>query len=186
MIGWLDSNGKPATYVRLQNAPVTLGEKDQDGVIPTAEFKMPIKVFTDVESDSDSFRFPKEMLPALLNAPTNLSATSGNAQARLSWDAAAGASSYRLYWKVANGAEQLIEITAPPYTHTGLSNGTTYAYRVTAIDADGIEGASSQEVSAIPRAESQVTPGEVFHDTLQDGNSQSQSNPPYMYILNFQ
>ncbi|MEN8221136.1 MAG: hypothetical protein ABFS56_33260 [Pseudomonadota bacterium] len=68
-----------------------------------------------------------------------LSATSGNAQVRLSWDAVAGASSYRLYWKVANGAEQ----PAPPYTHTGLINDKTYSYYVTATDADGIEGASS-------------------------------------------
>ncbi len=105
-----------------------------------------------------------------LNAPTNLSATAGNGQVRLSWNPVAGATSYNLYWNVANGAEQLITITAPPYTHTGLTNGTTYAYRMTAVNASGVEGASSQEVSATPQSQSQVTPGEVFRDRLQDGS----------------
>jgi len=192
----LDRNGKSASYVRLQTAPVTLGEKDQDSLIPTgnricilkqpglyylvtydrllqtAEFQMPIKVLTEVEfgDDSLSFNFPKEMLPNLLAAPANLSAIAGDGQVTLSWDAVEGATSYNIYWKIANGAEQSINVTAPPYTHTGLSNGTTYAYHVTAINASGVESASSQEVSATPQSQSQVTPGEVFRDTLQDGS----------------
>jgi hypothetical protein len=37
-----------------------------------------------------------------------------------------------------------------PYNHTGLSNGTTYYYVVTAVDGSGAESAESSQVSARP------------------------------------
>jgi formylglycine-generating enzyme required for sulfatase activity len=103
-------------------------------------------------------------------APTNLSAIGGDGEVSLSWDSVEGATFYNLYWKVADGAEQVIAVTIPPYTHSGLSNGTVYFYRVTAVSGSGVESAFSDVVSATPQGQSEVAPGEFFQDTLQDGS----------------
>jgi formylglycine-generating enzyme required for sulfatase activity len=105
-----------------------------------------------------------------IEAPTNLSAIAGDGDVTLSWDVVEGATFYNLYWKVADGAEQVIAVTIPPYTHSGLSNGTVYFYRVTAVSGSGVESAFSDVVSATPQGQSEVAPGEFFQDTLQDGS----------------
>jgi fibronectin type 3 domain-containing protein len=88
-------------------------------------------------------------------APTRLVATPGNAQATLSWAAPASGgaaiSGYLIYQgtsprhetrKPVNG----LPINGTSYTVTGLANGTTYYFRVTAVNTAG-EGPSSAEVS---------------------------------------
>lgn len=87
-------------------------------------------------------------------APTGLSATAGDAQVALSWTASSGATSYNVkrsttgggpYTTVASG------VTATNYTNTGLTNGTTYYYVVSAVNSAG-ESANSSQVSATPAA----------------------------------
>ncbi|WP_246070563.1 cellulase family glycosylhydrolase [Paenibacillus kobensis] len=87
-------------------------------------------------------------------APAGLTATAGNAQAALSWSASSGATSYTVkrattsggpYTNVATG------ITSTSYTNTGLTNGTTYYYVVSATNAAGTSANSSQ-ASASPSA----------------------------------
>ncbi|WEK54902.1 MAG: glycoside hydrolase family 6 protein [Candidatus Cohnella colombiensis] len=87
-------------------------------------------------------------------APTGLTATAGNAQVALSWTASSGATSYTVkrattsggpYTTVATG------VTATSYTNTGLTNGTTYYYVVSASNSAG-ESANSAQVSATPQA----------------------------------
>jgi fibronectin type 3 domain-containing protein len=86
--------------------------------------------------------------------PTGLTATAGNAQVSLSWTASSGASSYNVkrstsssgpYTTIASG------VTTTSYTDTGLTNGTTYYYVVSAVDACG-ESANSSQMSATPQA----------------------------------
>ncbi|HXU63180.1 MAG TPA: fibronectin type III domain-containing protein [Polyangia bacterium] len=87
-------------------------------------------------------------------APTGVIATAGNAQATVSWTAVSGASSYNLYWATAAGVtvgSASIHGVTSPFVQTGLTNGTTYFYRVTALNAAG-ESALSAEVSARPVA----------------------------------
>ncbi|HEY0770388.1 MAG TPA: YDG domain-containing protein, partial [Sphingobacteriaceae bacterium] len=43
------------------------------------------------------------------------------------------------------------------YTHTGLTNGTGYYYRISAVDNTGNESAVTGDVTAIPRAQQSVT-----------------------------
>ncbi len=79
-------------------------------------------------------------------APANgtLSATAGNTQVSLSWsgfsDATSGIESYKLVYSTGaapsscSSGTQIYLGTGTSYTHTGLTNGTTYYYRVCAID----------------------------------------------------
>jgi fibronectin type 3 domain-containing protein len=87
------------------------------------------------------------------SAPTGLAATAGNATVLLSWAAVSGASSYNIYRATASGAEVLVAsgVSANSFTDTDLTNGTTYFYQVTAVNAGGESGRSA-EVSATPQA----------------------------------
>ncbi|MGO8673116.1 MAG: malectin domain-containing carbohydrate-binding protein, partial [Capsulimonadaceae bacterium] len=88
-------------------------------------------------------------------APTGLTATAGNAQILLSWTASVGATSYSIYRGTASGGESGTAVangvSATSYTNTGLTNGTTYYYKITAVNAAGTS-AQSTEASATPSA----------------------------------
>jgi hypothetical protein len=87
-------------------------------------------------------------------APTGLTATGGNAQVTLSWTASTGATSYAVYRGTAAGGEGATAIatpTATSYVDTGRTNGTTYYYKVAAVNAAGTSGMSS-EAAAKPSA----------------------------------
>ena len=87
-------------------------------------------------------------------APTGLTATGGNAQVSLSWTASSGATSYNVYRSTTSGGEGTTAIatgiTSTSYTNTGLTNGTTYYYKVAAVNGSGTS-AQSNEASATPR-----------------------------------
>jgi PKD repeat protein len=94
-------------------------------------------------------------------APTGLTATAGNAQVSLSWAAPASnggvsITSYRVYRGTASGGETLLTAggcsglgAVLSCTDTGLTNGQTYYYKVSAVNSIG-EGAQSNEASATP------------------------------------
>ena len=90
-------------------------------------------------------------IPNVPLAPTGLSATAGNAQAALQWTPASGATSYILYrgTQAGGAASYLTGLTGTSYTDTGLVNGTTYYYQITALNSSG-ESARAAEVSALP------------------------------------
>jgi fibronectin type 3 domain-containing protein len=85
-------------------------------------------------------------------APTGLSAILGHNQVTLSWNVSAAATSYNVkrattsggpYTTVASG------VTSTNYTNTGLTNGVTYYYVVSASNGIGT-GPDSAEVTATP------------------------------------
>lgn len=88
----------------------------------------------------------------LPSAPTGLTATAGNAQIALSWNASAGASSYRVKRSTTSGGPYTTvgTPTSTTFTNTGLTNGTRYYYVVSAVNVAGESGNSSQ-VSAVPQ-----------------------------------
>jgi len=71
----------------------------------------------------------------------------------LHWSASSGATSYNLYRGTMPGGEGATPIAAgvrtTNYVNTGLANGTTYFYKVAAVNAEGIS-ALSAEASAKP------------------------------------
>jgi hypothetical protein len=86
-------------------------------------------------------------------APTGVSASAGNGQATISWNAVSSATSYNIHWSTTSGVTKTsgtkITGAASPYSHTGLINGTTYYYIVTAVNSSG-ESVESAQVSATP------------------------------------
>lgn len=104
---------------------------------------------------SGTYQFTATVAPP----PANVTAVEGNGQVALSWLAASGATAYEVkrsttagsgYATVASG------LTATSYTDSGLANGTTYYYTVTAIGSAG-SSTPTPEVSATPNT--LVNPG---------------------------
>jgi fibronectin type 3 domain-containing protein len=93
-------------------------------------------------------------------APTGLAATPGNAQVALSWTATSFATSYNVKRATASAGPYTVigTTTAPTVTYTdatGLNNGTTYYYVVSAT-GDGGTSTDSSFVSATPAAAAPV------------------------------
>jgi len=93
--------------------------------------------------------------PSVPAAPTGLGATAGNTQVALSWTASSGATSYNVYRGTAAGGESgtaiVTGVSTTSYTNTGLTNGTTYYYKVAAVNSAGTSGMSN-EANAKPVA----------------------------------
>jgi hypothetical protein len=84
-------------------------------------------------------------------APTGLTATAGDTQVSLSWSASSSATGYHVKRATTSGGPytQVATPTSTNYTDTGLTDGTTYYYVVSAVNAAG-ESANSGQVSATP------------------------------------
>lgn len=86
---------------------------------------------------------------------TGLTAAAGNAQVTLGWSAPAdngdAITNYKVYRSTTSGTETLLTTLGNvlTYNNTGLTNGVTYYYKVSAVNAIG-EGALSNEASANP------------------------------------
>ncbi|MGP8206490.1 MAG: fibronectin type III domain-containing protein [Acidimicrobiales bacterium] len=89
-------------------------------------------------------------------APTGLVAAAGNSQVLLSWAPALSnggspVTGYNVYMSTAPGSRgtELTSVAGTNYSVTGLSNGSKYYFRVTAVNALG-EGPASAQVSVVP------------------------------------
>ena len=91
--------------------------------------------------------------PAAPASPLNLTATAGNQQVSLAWTASTGATSYNVKRGTTSGGPYttLSSPTGATYTDSGVNNGTTYYYVVTAVNANG-QSANSNQASATPSA----------------------------------
>jgi fibronectin type 3 domain-containing protein len=96
--------------------------------------------------------------PASASAPTapgSLTAQAGNTTVALSWGAASGGpTSYSVWRGTKSDGEAITPVgttTATTFTDTGLHNGTTYFYFVTAVNAVG-GSPTTNEVSVVPAA----------------------------------
>jgi predicted phage tail protein len=114
---------------------------------------------------------------AMPGPPAGLTATAGNAQVTLSWGAPASdggspVSGYIVDQGTSPGGETGVPVngslvTGTSYTVTGLTNGTTYYFKVFAVNAVG-QSPPSAEASAIPV----TVPGSPAGLTVTPGNAQ--------------
>jgi len=86
-------------------------------------------------------------------APANLTATEGQSQVVLSWDAVPGAAGYHVYRSLLSGGGYTRIVTGAAgavYTDTAVTNGVWYYYVVTAVDGSGNESGFSNQAAALP------------------------------------
>ena len=71
------------------------------------------------------------------DVPTGLSETASGTQVALSWSPANGATNYNVKRSMTNGGPYAIvgSTASTSYTDTGLANGTTYYYVVSAVNS---------------------------------------------------
>ncbi len=112
-------------------------------------------------------------------AVSGVTASAGNAQVKLSWAATAGATGYQVKRSQTNGGPYTVVAspTTITLTDTGLANGTTYYYVVTAADSGG-DSANSSQVAATPSAPVAVN----VTVTVTPGTTHAIS--PYIYGIN--
>ncbi len=93
-----------------------------------------------------------------LPAPDNLSANGANNTIILTWASVSGATSYTLYWDNVSGIDStdttITSITNDNYTHSNMDNGSTYYYKVAAVNSSGT-GTLSSVASALLSADIQ-------------------------------
>lgn len=91
-------------------------------------------------------------LPPVPGTPASISTTPGNAQITLTWGTVSGATGYNIYYStgasVSKSSTKISGATSP-YTHTSLTNGTTYRYCI-AVENIGGESDCSNAVTDVP------------------------------------
>lgn len=100
---------------------------------------------------STSAALAVEIISSLPSQPTNLLASPGNNQVGLTWTISAGANSYYVKRSLTNGGPYTV-ISNPAtasYTDLTATNGITYYYTISAINAAG-ESINSNQVSIVP------------------------------------
>lgn len=85
--------------------------------------------------------------------PTGLGVVTGNGFVKIFWSPSSGATSYTVSRGITSGGPYtaIATPTGAPYTDSGVTNGTTYYYVVSATDAAGTSP-NSAEISATPIA----------------------------------
>jgi hypothetical protein len=87
-----------------------------------------------------------------------LSANGANNTITLTWNSVGGATGYTLYWDNVSGIDSsdtaITSITNDNYTHSNMDNGSTYYYKVAAVNSSGT-GTLSSVASALLSADIQ-------------------------------
>jgi hypothetical protein len=176
-IGDLDGDGKPDLAVanRSSNTVSVFRNISSSGSISPASFAAKVDFTTgsdpasaaigDLDGDgkadltvannsSNTVSVLHNELDAIPpSIPSGLTATAGSSQNVLTWTAnvETDLASYKVFGgTTAHPATLLATVNSPntSYTHTGIINGTTYYYRILAVDNVGNESDTTADVSA--------------------------------------
>src|SRR5207247_5897486 len=140
--------------------PAMAYDPHSDGVILFGGWDPTIGYLNDTWSyDFNSNRWTNMDQPVPLSAPRALTASWGNAQVTLTWltpssNGSSPITGYDVYRGVGSGSLTLLSSvgTVLLYQDTGLTNGVTYYYQVSALTLAG-EGPRSSEAAATPRTQ---------------------------------
>ena len=128
------------------------------------------------------------------SVPTGLTATPGDGKVTLSWNANPAAQQVDGYQVYRNDTDLDLDVDALTYVVTGLTNGQSYSFRVSAHNKDGY-GDWTEAVTATPNGTPVPPPPEGVHlgscrTTRQDsfpltwrstGSSQAKARPPQRF-----
>ena len=148
----ISTNGGNYSTVAMTAAGVT--NYSDTGLIPATTYFYRVQAFRSCWGNS-AYTAPASATTATPAppppvTPAGLVAVPGNAKVSLSWLGFLSATNYNLKRATASGNETtLVSTTGTNYTDTGVANGTTYYYVVSAVNGGG-EGNNSREVSATP------------------------------------
>jgi fibronectin type 3 domain-containing protein len=166
------TDGGPYTQLAQVAAPTSNGYTDSSVTNGTTYYYV-VQTLTAAGSSANSP--PVSATPGVPGgspaAPTNLTATPGNAVVTLTWTASTGATGYNVKRATTSGGPytQLAAPTSSGYTDSSVINGVTYYYVVSTLTAEG-ESANSAQVSATPSAQS-VAPAAPTNLTATPGNA---------------
>jgi fibronectin type 3 domain-containing protein len=165
-------SGGPYTQVA---APTATGDTDTGLTNDTPYYYVVSAVNSAGESANSSEVSATPTGGSIPAVPTGLTATAGNTEVSLSWNASGGATGYHVKRATISGGPytQIAAPTTTSDTDTGLTNGTYY-YVVSAVNSAG-ESANSTEVAATPVSSS--TSVQVAVDVLTNRHPIS----PYVY-----
>lgn len=94
-------------------------------------------------------------IPDVPGVPNIVTVEEGDAKVGLGWSPVGGATAYKIYQSVTSSTygTEAVTVTGSIYgvDVTGLANGTTYYFVVTAMNEDG-ESAASNQISATPKS----------------------------------
>ncbi len=149
VVQWIADGVPISTAIHDQNSPTFVSD-GAGGAIITWE---------DERSNSDIYAQRVLSNGMLLSAPYNLNAIPGSSQVFLYWNRNIELDflRYRIYGNTEHNPTILIDSTTGGVNDTtkfinGLTNGTTYYFRVTAVNSAGYESDYSSEVAATPAA----------------------------------
>jgi fibronectin type 3 domain-containing protein len=99
------------------------------------------------------------------SSPINLIACAGNQQVTLTWNTSLGATSYNIYQSFTSGGPytKVASSTNTNYTVTGLTNGDSYYFVVTAVNSAGESAALNQTSATVGTLP--LPPSSLFIDT---------------------
>ena len=166
VLAWVATDGTVPTTVTdkaismtITNSVIKKGAKIYSviGIIPTL-----LTIATTDGSAVISITDDPQIIIAITkpDAPTGVSATSGgNASTTVSWTAPSdGGSAITGYTATSNAGQTCSSTTTTTCSVTGLTNGTPYAFTVTATNTIGTSDPSSASASATPAAPIVITP----------------------------
>lgn len=189
-VGWLAwswyGNGGGVEYLDLATGPAgsltAWGQSVVNGTHGTLATSVKSGIFTTPGYQP----VPENGTGTAPSAPAGLTALAGNGQATLSWNAAAGAAAYTVKRSTASGGPYSVVasgLASTSYTDTGLTNGTTYYYVVTASNAAGESGHSAQ-ASATPQQVVSPPAGLTVQYKAANANATDSTISPHFNIIN--
>ncbi|MFD0674410.1 S-layer homology domain-containing protein [Cohnella sp. GCM10027633] len=152
-----DDGGSPITSYTVKASP---GNRTASGsgssIVVTGLSNGTAYTFTVIASNGEGDGPASEASSSVthpIGVPVLETPVAGNKQITLQWDAVDDVTGYRIYKSTVPGTYGIpadtLSNAADRYVFTGLTNGISYYFTIRAVN-DGVEGAASAEVSAIP------------------------------------